>query len=219
MMMKKHGGMSLPHGVPSRKKPRSGGGGTLFILLLTAVPSFLLGAISTLLLTNFSQRTLSSHPVDHETLEERIREQLETNQQIHVDRLVSEKITRDLESLCASATSRALEDHHENEAVEEESVSLLPLETMGRFAAAMSRVNVHEFAEQYDMGVPIDRGGAGSEELLLIYGNTKTIPKTHGGNLNTIPEMGVAEAVSSCDFLNVVLTDHGNRNQLSLIHI
>lgn len=204
-------GGTLPHGVV-RKKPNGTSSGALLVMAFVAIPSFLLGAISTLLFTH--RHEMPFHTVDHETIEARIREQLETNQDLHVDRLAQEKIARDLESICSGHSGRVLEDHHEKEAVSAAATTnLLPLETMGRFAAGMARVNIHEFAAKYDMGVPLDRGGAGSEELLMLYGNTKTIPKKHGGDLNVVPEMSVEDAVEPCEYMNVVLTDHGTRNQ------
>jgi hypothetical protein len=92
------------------------------------------------------------------------------------------------------------------------STELFPTMTVGRFAAAMSRVDRSEFLQLYDPGVPLDPSTDGASQVLLVYANAKVTP-TAMSNHNEIPELSTAEALENCDQMHVALLDHGTRKQ------
>lgn len=186
----------------SRQPPqpqRTVGRRTAKILMVT---TFLLGFFIAILLTTPS------------TAELKLRD-LQQHQQADVDRLVRQALTGDnLDKLCAQHAGRALEDHLEHETAHQQQAQLFPSETMGRFAVALASVSKEEFTEHYDLGVPLDRSSAGSEDMLVLYSNSKALPSNFGEeDFNRVGHRDAREAVENCEYLNIVLTDHGNRNQ------
>jgi hypothetical protein len=120
--------------------------------------------------------------------------------------------------LCKDHTERALDHHEEAEEAAQVANPLLPQATLGRFAVAMSRVGKQEFTDAYDLGVPLDGPSAGAEEVLILYSNEKAMPSTFPAeDANTIPTLNMPEAVEHCEYMNIVLTDHGRRNQCIVI--
>jgi hypothetical protein len=188
--------------------------GIVFLILMTAIPSALMGAsIATLLQwTGGSLSSGCNSPLHHESMEERIRDQLEAAQEHQVNQMADQKIRRDIEILCREQVGRSLDTHDEDEAVRAAHYELFPTMTVGRFAAAMSRIDRSEFVKLYDPGVPLDPSTDGASQVLLIYANAKVTP-TSMTNYNEIPELSAREALEHCDQMHVALLDHGVRNQ------
>jgi hypothetical protein len=189
--------------------------GIVFLILMTAIPSALMGAsIATLL--QWTGGSLSSSgcnsPLHHESMEERIRDQLEAAQEHQVNQMADQKIRRDIEILCREQVGISLDTHDEDEAVRAAHYELFPTMTVGRFAAAMSRIDRSEFVKLYDPGVPLDPSTDGASQVLLVYANAKVTP-TSMTNYNEIPELSAQEALEHCDQMHVALLDHGVRNQ------
>jgi hypothetical protein len=123
----------------------------------------------------------------------------------------------EIERLCSSHTERILDSHVQNVAAEQAANTILPLQGVGRFAVAMSRVSKQEFTDTYDLGVPLDPPSAGAEDVLIMYSNDKAMPSNFGNDPNVIPELSMPNAVENCDYMNVLLTDHGRRKQCVVI--
>lgn len=198
--------LSLPHGVPRRKTRSSFG--LMYIIILTAVPSMVFGATLAMLFkgTNFD---CSLH---HESIEERIRDEIEESNEHHVGKLVNQKIRKDLERICEDQVGRTLERHEEHEANRDANTELFPTDSMGRFAAAMARVDRAEFVEMYDPGVPLDRSSSGASQVLMVYSNAKAAPSALTDH-NEIPELSTKEALDNCEMMHIALVDHGTRKQ------
>jgi hypothetical protein len=206
--------MSLPHAMapPSRGRqlvsggkrssnhPSKGRNAWLFLVLASAVPSFILGTLwSAFMGLSSSSSSLSSLSSP----------QTKSN----YDKLSPQE----LEALCSDHTGRALDNHIDHLTAEQAANSILPLEAVGRFAVAMGRVSKQEFTDTYDLGVPLDPPSAGAEDVLILYSNDKAMPSTFGEDPNAIPSLSMPEAVEHCEYMNVVLTDHGRRNQCIVI--
>jgi hypothetical protein len=182
------------------------GTGPFTLMAITAVPAFFAGTMSSVLLgltrCNCSSNTSFTMP--------------DTATGTEIDRLVERKLTAELPLRCQVLAGRVLENHVENEeAARQASQGLLPPEAVGRFAVGMARVSKQEFTDKYDLGVPLDPPTAGQEDLLLLYSHTGALPTNFADteDQRTIPSLGMERAVENCDYLNVVLTDHGNRHQ------
>ena len=185
-----------------RNSSKTGGGrgsnavrrfSTLFSLfLLLTVPSFLLGTVWTQI------SGISTETLIHKLL----------------NRDLSEA---EITKLCNDHTARALDNHVENAAAHQAANNILPLQGVGRYAVAMSRVSKQEFTDTFDMGVPLDPPSAGAEDALIMYSNEKAMPSNFGTDPNVIPELSMPDAVEHCDYMNIVLTDHGRRNQCIVI--
>ena len=81
----------------------------------------------------------------------------------------------------------------------------------------MARTSKIDFFHQMDIGVPMDIPKSGDTDVLLLYQRTAALPpgysKAVAGDNTGIPAIDMQHAVQNCDFVNVVLTDHGTRNQ------
>ena len=141
---------------------------------------------------------------------------------VSTETLILKLLNRDLSDaeitkLCNDHTARALENHVESVTAEQAANNILPLQGVGRYAVAMSRVSKQEFTDTYDMGVPLDPPSAGAEDVLIMYSNDKAMPSNFGNDPNVIPELSMPEAVEHCEYMNIVLTDHGRRKQCIVI--
>ena len=203
---------SRSRGVNNSYQQRSNSSGRAFtpltIMILTAVPSFLLGSFSSILM-GFASRS-SGSGIGSDTaadMEQRLRA-LQQQQQKQ-----SPLSAAEVERLCAPHAGRALENHLEHDAAHQQQAELFPSETMGRFAVAMGAVNKQEFTDLHDLGVPLDRPTAGSEDILLLYNSAMALPNNFGEDHNQIVHLDAKDAVENCEYLNIVLTDHGSRKQ------
>lgn len=81
----------------------------------------------------------------------------------------------------------------------------------------MSRINKNDFANHFEMGVPLDQSKPGDEDVLMLYSSTRALPLRYNkevSSLNTpIPLMDVHEATRNCDEMHIILTDHSRRKQ------
>jgi hypothetical protein len=83
----------------------------------------------------------------------------------------------------------------------------------------MARTSKIDFFEMLDIGVPMDIPKEGDSDILLLYSRDKALPSVYSQALkdnlssSSIPPIDMKHAVENCDFVNVILTDHGNRNQ------
>ncbi|KAL3902890.1 MAG: hypothetical protein SGILL_010654, partial [Bacillariaceae sp.] len=90
-------------------------------------------------------------------------------------------------------------------------------QSTGRFAVGMARTSKIDFFHQLDIGVPMDIPKSGDSDVILIYGSKDSLPprfeKIQKESSDSVPAIDMEHAVQNCDMVNVVLTDHGNRNQ------
>lgn len=70
----------------------------------------------------------------------------------------------------------------------------------------VSNIDRDEFAKFFDLGVPLDPSSKENQRVLLLH-NKASMPS------QTSEILTVEEATKNCDFLNIVLTDHGRRKQ------
>ena len=81
----------------------------------------------------------------------------------------------------------------------------------------MARTSKLDFFEQIDVGVPIDLPKEKDSDVLLLYSSQKALPFGYSKVLkeypNTVPPVDMKTAVQNCDYVNVILTAHDNRNQ------
>lgn len=90
-------------------------------------------------------------------------------------------------------------------------------ETIQRYAVGMARTAKIDFFEELDLGVPMDLPKETDSDVLILYSRQQALPygfsKAAKEHPNSIPPMDMKTAVKNCDYVNVVLTDHGSRNQ------
>ena len=88
--------------------------------------------------------------------------------------------------------------------------------TVQKFATGMSRIRKEEFANRFDMGVPLDQPKFGEEDVLLLYSSERAHPDKHTSEVSSlvpIPQLSVADATAHCEELHIVLTDQTWRKQ------
>jgi hypothetical protein len=132
-----------------------------------------------------------------------------------VDRLVEERMQvfqQQLDVNCASPG-----DKESTTAKESTKTSVLfPVNQVGHYAMGMARTTKDAFTGKLDMGVPLDKPVNGSLDVLMIYGNAKSLPqKTRNAGSDVVLDLSVEEALEHCDYLNIMLTWHtaGGREQ------
>jgi hypothetical protein len=81
----------------------------------------------------------------------------------------------------------------------------------------MARTSKIDFFQQMDIGVPMDVPQNGDSDVVLIYGSKNSLPhrfdKIQKESSDIVPAIDTEHAIQNCDMVNVVLTDHGGRNQ------
>jgi len=93
----------------------------------------------------------------------------------------------------------------------------------------MAKTSKVAFFDKIDVGVPMDvpkDDQAGDSDVLLIYSRNDALPYSYKKELfqqqqkdstssssSSIPSIDVDEGIKNCDYLNVILTNHDNRNQ------
>ena len=89
--------------------------------------------------------------------------------------------------------------------------------TMDKYLVGISRTPKLDFVDFMDLGVPIDlpKEHHGDSDVLVLYQKQNALPSRYGEYSESIPYFEQAkEALEHCDYVNVILTDHGNgRNQ------
>jgi hypothetical protein len=74
-----------------------------------------------------------------------------------------------------------------------------------------------------DLGVPMDQPNVGDSDVLILYNRRQSLPRRYAraakdsssssSSSSPIPQLKIEEAVQNCDYVNVILTDKGSRNQ------
>jgi hypothetical protein len=81
----------------------------------------------------------------------------------------------------------------------------------------MARTSKLDFFEEMDIGVPMDLPKEKDSDVLILYSHVKTLPygfsKAVKEHPNSIPPVNMKRAVENCEYVNVILTAHDNRNQ------
>jgi hypothetical protein len=91
--------------------------------------------------------------------------------------------------------------------------------TVQDFAVGLARVNRDALATHLNLGVPLDPSRGGNAEVLLLYQHGDALPTANpyasaeAKAQTAPPQLEVTEALEGCDYLNLILTDHGNRKQ------
>ena len=88
--------------------------------------------------------------------------------------------------------------------------------SISSIAVGMSRVSREDFANMFDVGVPLQQTSPGNEHVLLLHSQRDALPRQISHHHNTsitqeendaIPLITSArEATANCDYLNIVLT-------------
>ena len=94
-------------------------------------------------------------------------------------------------------------------------------ESVRKYATGMSKISKSEFADFFDMGVPVDLPKDGDQDVLLLYSNTKAHPDNYENDIvnsdSEIPSLTVEDATAHCEELHIVLTDHTGRKQCTAL--
>jgi hypothetical protein len=93
--------------------------------------------------------------------------------------------------------------------------------TINSFLGGAATVDRTAFAEQFDIGVPLQKSGRGNENVLLLYAHPDAVPlsdlyKAVEARSNTkVPDYGkdVDVATENCDTVNLILAQPGERTQ------
>jgi hypothetical protein len=90
--------------------------------------------------------------------------------------------------------------------------TLLPLDTVGLFAAGIARAKRDDFTNMIDLGLPLDDKQAGNEEVLVVYSNYRALPKAKplGRMMNdptnsVVPLYSAKDATANCHTIRLVL--------------
>lgn len=86
--------------------------------------------------------------------------------------------------------------------------------TTRNYAQAMVRVPKAEFFEQFDIGVPMDPVDDPASEVLILYNHEKALPSDDKkmskiSDDSSFPQLNTVDAVENCEYLHVILADHG----------
>jgi len=96
-------------------------------------------------------------------------------------------------------------------------------DTTQNFAQGLARTSKTDFFSHFDLGVPMDLPTAKDSDVLLLYNREKAFPDTYKNpsmltDSSSIPEVAMDDAVKNCDYLHVILANHGrNKNQCTAI--
>ena len=131
-------------------------------------------------------------------------------------------IQSELTKLQQSSNNNGGQQHQMQMITEDGTTLRIPPLNMGNIVTGMSRVNRDEFANQFDMGVPLDPSTTGNRDVLLLYSGAHALPSTTSNPFiqhqmmyagSEIPMLSsVDEATENCDNLHVVLT-HPQRDK------
>ena len=91
-------------------------------------------------------------------------------------------------------------------------------EAVRDFAVGAAVVNRDEFNAQFDVGVPLDPSSPQNDQVLILYSSEKALPSDpyaakEAAAMTTLPTLSATDATEHCDFMNLILTDHGHRRQ------
>jgi hypothetical protein len=75
---------------------------------------------------------------------------------------------------------------------------------MNKLFAGMARVSREDFMKRFDVGVPMDVTTKGNEDVLILYGDTKSLP--HPSAKIGIPKLHHEQATEHCNNLKIILT-------------
>lgn len=115
-----------------------------------------------------------------------------------------------------SLSDRSESKHSESEHSESKpSLVKFPKSTQN-FAQGLARVPKAEFFEQFDIGVPMDRVDDPASEVLLLYNHEKAFASDYKKmskitDDSSFPQLNAADAVENCEYLHVILADHGKK--------
>lgn len=142
---------------------------------------------------------------DRENLEKTIRSEISAE--------YAEKL-----SSCRSHTQEVEEDGDTSSKSFGKPDSILPPHATGKFVIGMARTEKVSFAEELNLGVPLDLPQYGMSDVLLLYNRDGALPshyeaeKEHSGPIPHI--QSASQALENCDYLNVILTNKdGKRKQ------
>jgi hypothetical protein len=87
-------------------------------------------------------------------------------------------------------------------------------ERIGNYVKAMATTPKTSLTHLLDLGVPLDPPRAGSQDVLLLYSNERSIPLAVREHQQAHPNQEIVqipsaeEAVANCDYVHVIFTDH-----------
>ena len=102
------------------------------------------------------------------------------------------------------------------------SLVTFPKSTSG-YAQGMARTSKLDFFEHFDISVPMDPIKNKDSDVLFLYNRQKAFPNDYKElskitDDSSIPQLETEDAVENCEFLHVILADHGaTRNRCTAI--
>ena len=139
-----------------------------------------------------------------------------------MDAKVEEMVQKRMRNLQALSDRSKTESKSEVEVESKPSLMKFPTGTIN-YAQGLARTPKKEFFEQFDIGVPMDPVKGMESEVLLLYNRAKAFPNDYKDpskitDDSFIPQLGTVDAIENCEYLHVILTDHGNqKNQCTAI--
>lgn len=192
MASQKHRGASRSQTQPSVADS------SILLMIAVAMVSFFAGAIFTAHMNLECARGIG----DHHFMDDK------------VEKLVQKRI-RSLQNLSDRSTSEAKSES-------QPSIVKFPKSTSG-YAQGMARTSKLDFFEHFDLGVPMDPAKDKNSDVLFIYNRQKAFPNDYKElskitDDSSIPQLEAGDAVENCEFLHVILADHGaTRNRCTAI--
>lgn len=222
----------LPHGVtPSRRyhtssqwQQRGGNQGTdlfgtsrtFFVIVLAAIPSFLLGTTVSLYAgvdcSNKSNVVATPLKNDEEVIQAKVQELLKEREEALLSKhtaLVHKMVEQECGSRAAAGSSGA---------GSEGSSMIYDPDTIGAMFSGMALTPKQNFTNLVELGVPLDKVKKDSSHVLMLYSKQSAMPQKLQPDAwkqtGSIPELMMQEPLENCDMLNVLLVDHSkSRNQ------
>jgi hypothetical protein len=152
--------------------------------------------------------------------------QLEVEMKAKQDKLVLERVAEEVAKQCSGLTNeQEVEDlvkarvarlETEREITVKHkfgntSETLFPKESVGKYAVGMAYTTKADFTDHISLGVPVDLPDKGYSDVLILYSRDTALPT--GFQHDMVNHMDTEKAVENCDYLNVILTDHGGQRR------
>lgn len=87
---------------------------------------------------------------------------------------------------------------------------------MSSIMVGAAHVDRDAFAAKFNLGVPLDKSDPRNNRVPIFYSHPGSIPTSisqDAVSLTTMPDLSPENATARCDYLHVILQDHGSRKQ------
>lgn len=187
-----------------------------FVLLCTATIAYSLGILTVMVFdTNVRSCEIQRFECEHSlnVLKDKFHKYQQqqhdrsSNCNNNADQYIESKIRSNMEHYCSTVLNSKLQGTAADN-------QPFPSQSMGSFVVGIGRVSKQNFTDFVDIGVPLDKPKSpGGTDVMIVYNNRKALPNDFGSP-GFVPDLHSAEtALENCDYVNIVLTDQGNRKQ------